>query len=944
MESLKRKVVSIILIMSVTITLMGITSQVNAADTIQTVSSLSSAKYSVMDRAPRITFNRTQKDKLVVYITDNGKPVDIKVYRVVENEEKQIKISTKAVEFKNATDGRKLEIDLTKKQMYGTDNPKDGAYAKLKIVARDSSKSSTDASANNAIEASYIVKNSTVNHEKDGKKYTTYFGINMAPRWALEKVDAKKDESLSNYNMKLIDNNSIDSLIVLDRNNNNKVSYSKAFYTDKNNVSVPLKDVLSNLKIKNGKYFRVTLIITSQGTVRTEDTTFKLSDVKVKNDTTTDDSKNNTTNTTTDDSKNNTTNTTTDDSKNNTTNTTTDDKKNDTTTDDKKNDTTTDDKKNDTTTDDKKNDTTKDDKKNDTTKDDKKNDTTTDDKKDDNKTEETKKAEIKLSMDNGSNALVYGDSVTTKIEYTNVDEDKQKVNFTAISKATNQAVPAGEITFNDNGFVIGKAEKEDTIIITASLQSDDTVKSQAEITVKPVEMAMDNMQVNYGDEIALADKVKLTNINEDILKNKVQYEFKTEKDSTGISISDGKLQCKKVAASGKVTATAIDSESKVALASKTIEVKANEIKLTTKYTGKTLEYLSKIDLDKTISKDLTNVNEDIKPQVKYIYELPSSADQKIARFPDDNNKSIVSIYKGVSNTTSIKINVTAKNGNTELAKSSVKVGVVPVYQFSMDRAPRANVVSTSSNIITIEVKDLGKNISTSLQRDYGTVNGSRKYKTLTSKECEEYGITIANNKDAKADTVTIKIDAKKYYATYKKHYSEKGYYSTNTKPDSNDKTMRIRVIALDKGNLKSTNVVKFKMKSSSTIEHVVGTPKITYNKVTRDPNKFTITMSTGIGTTESLVQQLSNSGKMGISTVTDLIADKVLIDNSKATKLPQQVEFDATKAKAKNGKLKLKIYATNSSTAKVEEIVVDSKAKLYGVDEKVTAVLEEVKE
>ena len=71
MESLKRRVISISLITALIITLGAMNSKIYAVSKIQTVSSLKDAKYATMDRAPRISFDRTQKDSLTVYLTDS---------------------------------------------------------------------------------------------------------------------------------------------------------------------------------------------------------------------------------------------------------------------------------------------------------------------------------------------------------------------------------------------------------------------------------------------------------------------------------------------------------------------------------------------------------------------------------------------------------------------------------------------------------------------------------------------------------------------------------------------------------------------------------------------------------------------------------------------------------------------------------------------------------
>lgn len=878
MESLKRRVISISLIMTLIITLGAMNSKTYAASKIQTVSSLKDAKYATMDRAPRISFDRKQKDGLVVYLTDNGLPTDIKIYKVSEKGETLIKTTFKNVEDKNITAGTKVMTQLSKKQLFGTSNPKADELTKIKIVARDSSKSTTDLSLNNFITATYIIKNEEKTHEDSaGKKYSTYFSINMAARWRLVKLDEKKDDSLSNYVFRIIDNNSIDGITVIDRNNNNNVVLDRAFYNARKTVDIPLSDIISNLKINDSKYFRVNLMINSEGTIRVEDTTFRFSNVKVKEETKTDTEKK-------------------------------EEIKTDT---EKKEETKTDtDKKEETKT-------------------------------DTDKKEEAKKQAIKIELPQGidANNLIYGDTGIISVEYENVDQDKQNVSWSVVYKDSGKSVGLDEITLNDKGaYFIGKVDKEETMVISATLQSNKDVKAEAEITVKPVEVNLEDQTLNYGDIVNLSDKVEIKNVNADRLKNNIKYEFKQNDESTGIRLyDDSRVEYASSPAKSQITLTVNDSDNKKVLAEKTINVTGRKVELSASYNGKELAYEREVGLSTvTFPVELKNVNEDVMKKIKYYYEIADKDSKNILRIKDD----ILQVTSGVEEKTEVKINVIARMDILEVAKQTVTIPVYPLYKFSTDRAP-TSTAEVKENKVYVSVIDGGTNITAGIQRDYGTKEGKRQYKTISSKDYSSYGIEMVGNKDSKSKEVKITIDAAKYFAAFKKNYNVKDYYSTNTKPDEKEDTMRIRIVARDNGGLKSYSVIKFDMASAKKIGNFVDTPQITYNKITTDSSKLTMTMNAGKGTTTELKNKFETSGKMGFATITDLSSGKILFTKTDGKDLTPTGALTIIRATPSDGMWKIKVHVTNGSTARVEEIKIKQPVT-QGV--KVTGVLEEVKE
>ena len=476
------------------------------------------------------------------------------------------------------------------------------------------------------------------------------------------------------------------------------------------------------------------------------------------------------------------------------------------------------------------------------------------------------------------------------------------------------------------------------MVISATLQSNKDVKAEAEITVKPVEVNLEDQTLNYGDIVNLSDKVEIKNVNADRLKNNIKYEFKQNDESTGIRLyDDSRVEYASSPAKSQITLTVNDSDNKKVLAEKTINVTGRKVELSASYNGKELAYEREVGLSTvTFPVELKNVNEDVMKKIKYYYEIADKDSKNILRIKDD----ILQVTAGVEEKTEVKINVIARMDILEVAKQTVTIPVYPLYKFSTDRAP-TSTAEVKENKVYVSVIDGGTNITAGIQRDYGTKEGKRQYKTISSKDYSSYGIEMVGNKDSKSKEVKITIDAAKYFAAFKKNYNVKDYYSTNTKPDEKEDTMRIRIVARDNGGLTSYSVIKFDMASAKKIGNFIDTPQISYNRITTDISKLTMTMNAGKGTTTELKNKLATSGKMGFATITDLNSGKVLFTKTDGKDLTQTGSLNIIKATLSDGMWKIKVHVTNGSTARVEEIKIKP-PEVQGV--KVTGVLEEVKD
>ena len=142
------------------------------------------------------------------------------------------------------------------------------------------------------------------------------------------------------------------------------------------------------------------------------------------------------------------------------------------------------------------------------------------------------------------------------------------------------------------------------------------------------------------------------------------------------------------------------------------------------------------------------------------------------------------------------------------------------------------------------------------------------------------------------------------------------------------------------------------MASAKKIGNFIDTPQISYNRITTDISKLTMTMNAGKGTTTELKNKLATSGKMGFATITDLNSGKILFTKTDGKDLTQTGSLNITKAKLSDNMWKIKVHVTNGSTARVEEIkikepVIQGVEDNSGVDkavlekeDKVKAVLE----
>lgn len=227
-------------------------------------------KYMIkVDRAPRVSMIKTNKDFLEIQLKDN--------YNDGKNAIKSVKLEkyntqTKKWEeiFTLARDkGSFLEtfLEVNKdlsvikiKSAFFTENEN----TKIRITVKDNDKYT------NTLKATYIIKRVA---KKDSKG--NYFKVNAAPTitHTYGKVLYKtKKEALKNVIMTLKDNNGLTQLIIKDLNDTNKVKLDKKI---NNSIEKSYLLDLSKYKEQNGRYRLYVKVVANGNTVREEQIYYK---------------------------------------------------------------------------------------------------------------------------------------------------------------------------------------------------------------------------------------------------------------------------------------------------------------------------------------------------------------------------------------------------------------------------------------------------------------------------------------------------------------------------------------------------------------------------------------------------------------------------------------------------------------------------------------------
>lgn len=204
------------------------------------------------DRAPRISVDRSNKNKLIFKIRDKANVEAIELSKYNKNKKSYNKINLKANNIKigaynKKTDVRKVEFPADFFEV----NEKTG----IKISAIDKNGKKTK------ISATYVVKKleeSTINGN--------WFLVNVPAQIKFEKITRKPN--LKTLPLKITDKSELETLVVKDVNNNNKEIFNKN-YSTKHIKEVTVKLNLSKAKTSIKGYV-LKFIIKSYGTTRIE--------------------------------------------------------------------------------------------------------------------------------------------------------------------------------------------------------------------------------------------------------------------------------------------------------------------------------------------------------------------------------------------------------------------------------------------------------------------------------------------------------------------------------------------------------------------------------------------------------------------------------------------------------------------------------------------------
>lgn len=204
--------------------------------------------YKGVDRAPRVQYDRSNKDEIIIKLIDNGSIYSVKLEKIENG--KATELLNKSPEKSTIKKGISISNDL-KEIKINKSLLKINIYTQFRITTSD----------NSSIKKNKLVSNFKIKRleNKDSKK--GWYGINNSPR-------LKYDDGLI---VKTNDNNEVKSLIIKDMNNNNaNVEIGNAVSGSTETVK-RYKIDLSKLVAKNNMYFLKVEVTDKCGMKRTEE-------------------------------------------------------------------------------------------------------------------------------------------------------------------------------------------------------------------------------------------------------------------------------------------------------------------------------------------------------------------------------------------------------------------------------------------------------------------------------------------------------------------------------------------------------------------------------------------------------------------------------------------------------------------------------------------------
>ncbi len=294
---LKKSMLLILAIMMLTISVSATWSTVQAAS--KKTATVTKAYYISVDRAPRVTFDKTKEKELIIKFTDNynnGKKAirHIRIEKVAE-QGKKLKESQLLLDDEMGLGNGKLSnsdgqypklksADGKKVLTVGLNANGDTAtipaeyFEKNKLVKLCITVSDND-SVKNTMKATYIIKRLTKKNSSGN-----YFSINCAPSIGFVNTGkgnlySTQAKAIKNFRLKYTDNNGLESLYIYDRNDNKKIrtSFTNMKKTYVRTSFTGSVSEISNCKLKNGS-FKIQVKVQAGGTT----TRIEQIDLKIK--------------------------------------------------------------------------------------------------------------------------------------------------------------------------------------------------------------------------------------------------------------------------------------------------------------------------------------------------------------------------------------------------------------------------------------------------------------------------------------------------------------------------------------------------------------------------------------------------------------------------------------------------------------------------------------
>lgn len=227
-----------------------------------------------LDRAPRYVFEKTNEKTFIIELREKSKISSVKLEKIENG--KNIVLLNKDSKNNKKVKGITLSEDMKKIQI--SKSLLKDEYTTFRITTCDS----------NSISKNKLVSYFRVKTRKSKNSQKSWYKINNSPRLSYSKSKGLKIEAK--------DYNKIESLKIVDRNNNNAVVNIGNELAGSSEIDKTYKIDLAKLKSKNNNYFLGITVKDKSGITRTEEVIVKTEKKQVVTNTTSKKQVNTTTN------------------------------------------------------------------------------------------------------------------------------------------------------------------------------------------------------------------------------------------------------------------------------------------------------------------------------------------------------------------------------------------------------------------------------------------------------------------------------------------------------------------------------------------------------------------------------------------------------------------------------------------------------------------------